>query len=173
MFEIKVTSEASELVLIADVKSQLYITHTDDDTYLTALIPKARKAVEKYCRVAIGSQEITFLFDACGGTEYKLPYQPVISVDTVEFKNPLDVYEAATVTDDYTLDGVTNSHFTPGFSGRWKLVYTTGYTTIPEELKHAILLQCAYWYEHRGESGDGLCEAARTAAKGFIDYSWM
>jgi len=56
MYDVKTVTDVSSetaLVSLSDVKAHLYITHSDDDTYLTALIGKCRKMVEHYCNIAI------------------------------------------------------------------------------------------------------------------------
>jgi len=96
----------------------------------------------------------------------------VASVDAVTYKTDIDTYEALTVT-DYDTDGEAKKTFTPFLSGRFKIEYTTGYTTIPADLKHAIVCQIAYLYENRGnEIKPGLCQMAANLADGYKDYSW-
>jgi len=176
MYDVKiVTDVASEtaLVSLSDVKAHLYITHSDDDTYLTALIGKCRKTVEKHCNIAIGSQELMWTVDLEAHEEVTIPYQPVISVDNVEVKTDFATYELVTANEDYDVDGQAKKTFTPFAKGRYKIEYTTGYTTVPADLKHAIVCQIAYLYENRGnETKPGLCEMAANLADGYKDYSW-
>jgi valyl-tRNA synthetase len=81
-----VTDVSSEVLTLTDVKAHLYITHTNDDDYLTALITRARKQIQNYCTIAIGSQEWVWLADFVGNVETQIPYQPVITVDDVKEK---------------------------------------------------------------------------------------
>jgi len=84
MYDVKTVTDVSSetaLVSLSDVKAHLYITHSDDDTYLTALIGKCRKMVEHYCNIAIGSQEKIWTVDLNENEEVLIPYQPVASVD--------------------------------------------------------------------------------------------
>lgn len=175
MYDVKTVTDVSSetaLVSLSDVKAHLYITHSDDDTYLTALIGKCRKMVEHYCNIAIGSQEKVWTVDLNENVEVLIPYQPVISVDAVTYKTDIATYEALTAT-DYDTDGEAKKTFTPFLSGRFKIEYTTGYTTVPADLKHAIVCQIAYLYENRGnEIKPGLCQMAINLADGYKDYSW-
>lgn len=68
----------------------------------------------------------------------------------------------------------------PGLN-RYKITYKTGWgTSTPDDLKQAILLQCAWLYEHRGEEDanrynwlPGVCEAAMVFADKYKRQSWL
>ena len=173
MFDIKTTIEASELVTLSDVKAHLYITHSDDDTYLTALIPKARKQIENYCTVAIGSQTKVWTFDGDGICEYQIPFHPIISITSVAQKTDIATYTALVSNTDYEIDGQLFQTIKPFSSGRFKVTYVCGYVTLPEDLKQSILVQVAYLYENRAENVNGLCKMAKEIARNYKDYSWL
>jgi uncharacterized phiE125 gp8 family phage protein len=175
IFDIKQVSEvATELLTLTDVKAHLYITHTNDDDYLTALITRVRKQIENYCTIAIGSQEKVWVADLVGNTEYQIPYQPVISVDTASQKTDYSTYELVTAGTDYDVDGEQEKSFTPFISGRFKVEYTTGFTVLPEDLKQAWLMQCGYLYENRGdEAKSGLSEMVKDIINPYRDLSWV
>lgn len=174
MFEVKlITDVSSELITTSEVKTHLKITYTDDDTYIGTLITKARKLIEGYCNISIGSQEREWYFDGISQTEYSIPYAPVISVDQVDIKTDYATYETLTVTDDYDMDGGSFLTFTPFQSGRFKVAYTCGYTTLPAQLKQGWLMQCAYMYENRGDEGkSGICPEAKDYLNLSKNYSW-
>lgn len=173
MFDIKHVTQPSEAVTTTEVKRKLGITYTDDDTLLGEFITTARQQVERYCGIAIGSQTKEWWFDACDGYEYPIPYPPIISVDTVSLKTDLATYTTKTVSTDYDTDGAINKTFKPFTSGRWKVAYTCGYTTVPQALKDAIETQVVHLYEHRGdEENKGLCQMAKDKCDQFKDYSW-
>jgi uncharacterized phiE125 gp8 family phage protein len=135
------------------VKPYLKISHTDEDSLLDVLITASRQMIEKWCGIAIGEQERQWIIDASCETE--IPYGPVTSVDAVEYKTA-DGYEAKTLDDDYEVeDGARFPTFKPLTEGRWKVDYTTGYTsdTIESELKTIWLKLIAHLYVNRGDSG--------------------
>lgn len=175
IFDIKlVTDVASELLTLTDVKAHLYITHTNDDTYLTYLITRARKQIENYCSIAIGSQTRVWVADFTGNVETQIPFQPVISVDQVSEKTDFSTYTLVTVGTAYDVDGEHEKTFTPFYNGRFKVEYTTGYTTCPDDLKQGWLCQIAYLYENRGdESKQGLTEVAKDLIAPYRDLSWQ
>lgn len=174
IYDVKQVSEVvTELLTLSDVKSHLYITHTNDDDYLTSLITRARKQIENYCTIAIGSQEKVLLADFIGNQEIQLPYQPVISVDTVSVNSTWSTYDEVTLNTDYGIDGVQEKTFTPFYSGRFKVEYTTGFTTLPEDLKQGWLCQIAYLYENRGDmEKQGLSWLTKDLVSAYKDYSW-
>ena len=174
MVDLKLVTDATDLLTLSEVKAHLYITHTDDDTYLTSLITRARKQIQNYCTIAIGSQEWVWIADLVGSVEMQIPYQPVISVDTASVKTAYNTYELVTAGTDYDVDGELEKSFTPFYNGRFKVEYTTGYTECPDDLKQGWLAQIAYLYENRGdESKQGLSEVAKDLIAPYRDYSWV
>lgn len=154
MFESKVTTAvASELLTAADIKDAMRITFTDDDTLLGDLIKAARQAIEKHCSISIGTQTITSTLDLNGWEEIELPFGPVQSITTVTYKSDFATYSAAIASEDYDTDGVDYLTFTPFTSGRWKIVYQTGYSTLPDDLKSFWIRLVTFYYENRGDSG--------------------
>ena len=174
IFDLKlVTDVATELLTISDVKSHLYITHSNDDDYLTALITRSRKQIQNFIKKAIGSQEWVWVIDAVGSEELQIPYQPVITVDLVSEKTDFQTYEPIVLSTAYDTDGEHEKTFTPFYSGRFKVEYTTGYTTLPDDLKQAWLIQINHLYENRGDVKEqGLSEMAKDILAPYIDYSW-
>lgn len=195
-------SNPSEPLTLTQVKAHLIITSTDDDTMLTELITQCRKSVEDYCAISIVVKTITLIADLC--KEWELPYGPVTGIQGVltrtgnEGSGP-GTYE--TQTSGWTTDGdeflsfspAAGGGFNPGspFTGhfqwgpyaspygfginRYKIIYTAGYTTVPEPLKLAILNEIAFRYEHRGEGDEfnGICLAAQRIAEPFKRMLWF
>lgn len=169
-----VTDVESEVLTLTDVKAHLYITHTNDDDYLTALITRARKQIENYCTIAIGSQERVWVSDLQYDIEYQIPYQPVISVDVASLKTDTATYTVKTANTDYEVDGVQEKTFSPFSDGRWKVEYTTGYVVLPDDLKQGWLAQILYLYENRGdENKQGLSEITKDLVAPYRDLSWV
>lgn len=128
------------------------------------------RSVENYCGIAIGSQEREWKFDT-EEVDNKVPHGPVISIEAVSRKTPLYEYAALTENEDYEIDGNTLSLYK---TGRFKVEYTCGYTTLPADLKLGILNEIAYRYTHRGEElGGGFSKDAIELIKQYKDYSWL
>lgn len=198
----KVESSPAEPLTLTQVKAHLIITSTDDDTMLTALITQCRIAVEEYCAISVVSKTITLIADLC--REWELPYGPVTGIQSVATRTGGEgsgpgVY--ATQDSGWTTDGSEFLSFCPapaggfnpgvpftgyfqwgpyaspfGFRGnRYKIIYTAGYSTVPELLKLAILNEISFRYENRGDMKDfdGICFAAQTIADPFKRKLWF
>lgn len=194
-------SSPTEPVTLTQVKAHLIITSTDDDTLLTALITSCRKAIEEYCAISIVVQDVTVIADLC--KEWELPYGPtygrISSVQTRtggEGSGP-GIY--TTQISGWTIDGSDFNVFSPSNAGgfnpgapfrgffkwgpyaspyaygenRYKIIYTAGYSSVPDLLKLAILNEITFRYENRGESPDGICFAARTIADPLKRQLWF
>lgn len=198
----RVESSPTEPVTLTEVKAHLIITSTDDDTLLTALITQCRKAIEEYCAISIVSKTITMTADLC--KEWELPYGPVTGIQSVQTRTGGEgsgpgVY--ATQESGWTTDGeefltfapTTAGTFNPGapFTGhfqwgpyaspygstfmRYKIVYTAGYSTVPQALNLAIMNEIAFRYELRGNemNFDGICFPARAIADPYKRNLWF
>lgn len=154
MLQTKVITSPEELLLVADVKAALAVTFTDDDTLLESLISASRETIEKYCGISIGSQSRECYVDINQWEEMEIPFGPVISLDAVSYKSDYGEYTAALSGEDYDSDGVDFLTFTPFTSGRWKLEYTAGYETLPNDLKNYWIRLVAWYYENRGDQGN-------------------
>lgn len=175
MFDVKVTTEvSSELMSVADAKTHLKITHTDDDTYLGELVASTRKELEEYTTRSIGSQVRVWTVDVGAYVETLIPYGPVNTLTTVAEKTDYNTYETLTQFTDFDTDGQADMTFVPFWTSRYKLTYTAGYTTLPEGLKAAWLNEIAYRYEHRGdEQISGVCEATKVLANPYKVMAWV
>ena len=199
----------SEPVTLAQIKEQCIVTFDDDNTLLTRLGKLARTAVENYCNISIIGKTVTLIADLYNEWELPYgPVVAVTSVksrSTNEGSGPL-VY--STLETGWATDGVEFKTFIPGgansfnpselFRGyfqwghyaspygqpapynRYQITYTTGYTTVPDDLKQAILMQVAYMYERRGEEpaaacqwSGNICEEARLLANPYIRQAWI
>lgn len=174
MNKVEIVTEVADettVISLSDVKSHLYITHTDDDTYLTTLIGKARKQVEHLTSRAIGTQAFRWTVDLCAGEEYKIPYGPVSTFTSASLKEAINSYTSLTVNTDYEVEGL--DLFRCFTTGRYKILYSAGYSTLPANLKQAILIQIGWLYERRGsEDSAGVSQAAKDLSSPYKDYSW-
>lgn len=193
-------SSPTEPVTLTQVKAHLIITSTDDDTLLTALITSCRKAIEEYCALSIVPKTITLIADLC--KEWELPYGPATGILQVSTRTGSEgsgpgTYQ--TQTSGWTTDGDEFLSFSPSNAGgfnpgspfrgffqwgpyaspyaygenRYKIIYTAGYSTVPDLLKLAILNEITFRYENRGEQTEGICFAARTIADPLKRQLWF
>jgi uncharacterized phiE125 gp8 family phage protein len=159
---------STEIVTPTQLKAHLQITYTDDDTYLTDLIKACRAAIEQFCCISLVSKTVTVLGDLY--CERELPYGPVSTFTSASLKTSTGTYTAKIANTDYELDGITNGFqiFKPFISGRWKLVYTAGYTlaSVPPDLILDLKRICGYCYEHKGDEALTSLQGGQQRPKG-------
>ena len=141
-------SGVTEPVTVVDVKAYAKIdTGTADDTILGYLITTARQQCEDFTGISIISRTVTaYLTNRCGGIFF--PYGPVKSITSITDQDG----NALVADTDYKIAGTSWPQLLWPKWDNLVAVYTTGYTTLPQEIKTAILQQTFYLYENRGES---------------------
>lgn len=86
--------------------------------------------------------------------EWELPYGPVtglLSVMTRAFTQGSGTSAYETETEGWNTDGDEFLTFTPNIDNRYKLVYTTGMPSVPEDLKQAVLEEILYRYKNKAD----------------------
>jgi len=183
---IVVTSEPSvEPVSTADMKTHLRITHSDDDTYIAALVKAARIWCEEYQNRAYIFQTIELRLDEFpeGGGEIELPRPPLESVTSVKYIDTggnTQTWDTA----NYTVDKYYHpARIVEAYSKSWvntrdvinavTVTYVAGYGStanlVPASIVHAIKLIVSHWYEHREEVTDRTFKEVPLAAKALLD----
>lgn len=161
----EVTDDADvEPVTLPEAKKQVHAEHhTDDDTYLTALIVAARDHAERYTGTRIAQQIVTVKCDGFDDFDW-LPVAPVESVtityvDTAGATQTLadTVYELR--ADDLDASIVLKYGQTwPAIQmgSRITVLATVGYVTVPAALKHALLMFISDAFERREPAASGV-----------------
>lgn len=158
----RVEYSVMEPVDLTEVKTHLHVTDSDNDTELTDLITKCRKAIGNYCSVSIVNTRITLIADFDG--EWDLPYGPVTGLESVATKDTTigsGIPGFTTLDEGWTVEGDVFYTCSPY---RHKLIYTAGYETVPEDLKLAVLNEIYFRYENKGQNDNNVCMAARKLA---------
>lgn len=174
IIDIRKTDTGSEPLTLTEVKTHLHITDSDNDTELTALITQCRKVVEAYCSISIVNKDVIMIADL--DREWELPWGPVTGIAGVQTGSrgtgsaPV-TYE--TEEEGWIVDGMDFLTFTSAFYTRYKLYYTTGFSSVPADLKLAILNEILFRYENRGDTGDKICKEAEELALPYKRLSWM
>jgi uncharacterized phiE125 gp8 family phage protein len=163
---ILVTPPAAEPVSLPEAKTHLRITHAEDDAYIAKLIAAARRAVEQATGLRLITQSWSLFTDRWPGCPaLSLQTAPVQAIDDVITYGEEDtpaVVDAA----HYFLDSaarparvVLRDGRTPPRGGRpanaLEVRFTAGFGAagdVPEDLRQAVLLTLAHWFDHRGEA---------------------
>lgn len=150
----------ADLISTATYKQMTGITSTNQDTRIAQLIVSVSQLVKTYCNntfVDFVSSAKTETFNVDYNEHFvQLTETPIISVTSVsERDNPTASYTGLTVNSDYYVDSVTDTIFRVDSGGNEKqfksgkgavtVVYTAGYSTIPQDLELAVMDLVTYY----------------------------
>lgn len=135
-----------EPVTLAEAKSYARcLTGTAEDTLFNILISAARNSIEKFTGLSLVEKSVKVSFMNPAGY-FELPYGPVTNDPVIKDSNGLVITP--------TVIGYDFPVIQDAFYDYATAEYTVGYTTIPVELKVAILDQITFLYENRGDNSD-------------------
>ena len=129
------------------------------------MITEAREAIEKVAGLSLIPKTAVVFFKNTGGN-FELPYGPVGTVSEI-----YDIRSGQVVAStQYLLVGSKYPSLVYPTYDILRATYTTGFTTVPDDLKIAILDQINYSYENRGVDSfhydyRGICEKAMRACQ--------
>ncbi len=146
------TDTADEPVNVEELKNYLRISNDSEDDIVELMGKAARKKLEGYTGRYFKLVNITVTLKNEMG-DLTLPYYP--NGDVV-YKDMEDA-----VIDDFDLTDERCDPFTA--------TYDTGYETLPDDLKLAIMAQVAFSYQNRGDDNKagGLSEYAKVLASNY------
>lgn len=156
---------AAEPVSLQQAKSQLRVSHSDDDLYISGLISVSRDLVEKitHRQILPASYTLTLEKFPDGKNRIELPRAPLLSVQRVDYVNT-DGDSTTLATSVYAVDTTTepgciylNANQTWPATEAWnpqavEIQFQAGYSKsskIPRTLIQAILVSIAHLYENR------------------------
>jgi len=150
------------IITVADLKAHMRVTHTAEDTLISALRSAAISWVEEHCNIKLGSYTARGYLP--GFYNSYIPIGPVTAVTEVKYQTTADT--------DYTTDLTTlvaGNWFTDTISQPARIAFrdypnvyeyaltpvvvsfTAGYGTVPAPVLQAIRLLVAHMYENRQE----------------------
>jgi uncharacterized phiE125 gp8 family phage protein len=170
MSSILTTAPTVEPISLAEAKSHLRVTHSDDDTYISTLISSARRAVEQSYDVSLLQQSWSYFQDRWPAASFiVLPKFPVLSISDIFIFGDDDV--AATLNHaHYYLDAASRPARVILRDGRSfpiagrsangieiKIVAGFGAlaSAVPQTIRQALLIIIADWYASRGDVDAG------------------
>ncbi len=158
----------NEPIALDDIKSHLRISNSDDDTAIAGLQVAARHALEARSGVAFLPQQWRFRTKKPASRDIILPVTPVLSIDEVRLIHA-DGTQTELDEDAYSIElgSIGRIHLTNAPTSlltlngrshtRLEIVFTAGYNSneaIPEELRHAIRLLTAHFFETRESASE-------------------
>jgi len=166
--ELPVPAAATALATLEAVKLYMGISGTTQDAKLTAIIPAAEAAVKTYCDQNLVSD--TYTDYVSGEDSYKwsflaLQQRPITSVTSIHRWNGADYITALVEIDDYRVNGdEVLGRFVSGWQNH-KVIYTAGYTTIPDDLQQATCMVVKSLFDRSNK-------AAGVASEKIGDYAY-
>ena len=136
----------TEPVTLAEAKNYCRVTTNADDALITDLITEAREAVEKATGTCIVQKNVTIWFNN-PASNFNLPYGPM---DPTTFKLYDDINNTEVLAANYRLVGGQYPSLNFPIWNQLRATYTSGFTSVPKDLKTAILDQIDFDYENRG-----------------------
>lgn len=147
------------LITKAEYKAYVGINSTNSDAEIDSLIPKVSELVKSYCRrtfIDHYNDEKIELF--IGGDRLYLKEFPVDKVLLLEYSSDYGQnYQELTEFTDWVLDVNedaivplnTQKTFSEAING-YKVMYTGGYETVPQDLKLAVMDLVTYYRKNEG-----------------------
>lgn len=156
------TEPSVEPVTVGEAKIHLRVSNTDDDAYITTLITAARKNLEIQMRRAFVNTTYKLQLD-------EFPEEIVLPGGTLQSVTHLKYYDEDGVQQTWTSSNyLTDVYSVPGKLVRapdidWpsiqertnaiEIQYVAGYgaaaSNVPADIRQAILIMVAHFYEHR------------------------
>ncbi len=155
------TQMPSDAVTVQEVKQQLRVDSTAEDQLIGRYISAAQEYLEGPYGIGVllGTQKWTAYFDRFYGI-IRLPLYPVQSIDEITY---VDQDGATQVLDsgEYRVDLIGNpARITTEYNVTWPVTrarepnavaikFTGGWSSIPEDLRQAVVLLASHMYEMR------------------------
>ena len=145
----------TEPVTLSEVKAQLKLDTSADDTLITALITQARMQMEAFTGTSIVEHDIEVIAKLDGCNLFELPYGPLSDIPDLVIQELKVLGGTATTltSTQYDLYGGHFAQLRSPYDGMYSMTYTAGYDPLPQPLRLSIIHQAAYLYEHRGDEG--------------------
>ena len=149
------TGGITEPVTLAQAKEYARIDGSSEDSLITSLITMARTHCESYTGKCIVLKTVTidsFTFPY----QFQMPYGPLTNILNISKCVTLDQNGVETPLTYQVNAGLFPKLFILGGAQnyKFKLIYTAGFTTVPEDIKLAIKMMVNTLYERREDFSD-------------------
>ena len=171
------TPPSVDVVSLAEVKAHLFISDSESDTHLSALIAAAAAACSIYCGRGLGLATYVYTLDEfpSGGNRIRLPVTPLVADQTTIAYVDVDG-ASRTIDAADLLIGLRTGQVAPADWNRPEAVTVTfqagkAPASLPKQAKQAILLTVGHYWANRGDeirAADPTGSAALPVAARFL-----
>lgn len=164
-WESEVSGEVGAAITVAQAKTHLRITNSDEDTYIEALTLVSTEWCEEFQRRVYVQRQVVDKFDKFPST-IRPRRSPLISVDSVKYVDTNGVTQTLDAAEYDVGTYQEPGRITPAYTKSWPsiravinaviLTYQAGYAnraSIPTGMKHAVKLMVFHLYENREAVG--------------------
>lgn len=158
---------ATEPVTLAEAKAHLRVDGEADDSYIASLIVTSRLQIEAALGLALVTQSWRLQLDEWPPDHViEMPMRPLAAINAISVATG-DSTSITLSLSAYIVDGTANPariSFTslppaPGAIARGIAIdFTAGFgsaASVPRDIRHALLLLVAHWFEHREPAASG------------------
>lgn len=176
-----VTPPGSQPVTLDDAKLQCRIPEADTthDVLLAKYVENAAETIERATGSRLGEHTMRLELDGFPSGEIDLCVYPVISITSVEYDDTANVTQGLNVDADYWQDlggmypklkPVTSWPATmAGKPASVRITMQVGFTTdLPPDIRHAVLIRVAEYFQNNAESSQQESFAAETTVKALL-----
>jgi uncharacterized phiE125 gp8 family phage protein len=159
------TDISSEPVSLDEMKLYLNVDNQYWDTLIYTLISSARTNLERYTGCTFGTKTLVSTFQQVA-SNIDIPYGPIQSITHVKSIDEGGVKTTLTAGTDYLITGnnFKNIRFF-GIDTPIEIEYVAGYTSLPTDLKIAIMKQVAIDFQYRESTIEGSVTELSNSAK--------
>lgn len=184
----KVTAEpTTEPVVAANMREQLRIDHTTEDTYLAGLAKAARRNVENWIKRKTATQTVTLTCDCFPAGNWELPFPPIQAVTGIAYRDSAGDSQSLTVPTLHNADEPNIPAVLQEPSTGWPstddepaavtVTMTAGYgddaADVPDGILLAIKMLAAHWYNYREAASTNAPETIPMHVESLLtEYKW-
>jgi len=164
--DVQITNDiSSEPVSVATMKEYLNIDYGSWDSLIATLISSARTNLERYTGCTFGTKTLVSTFQQVSDN-IDIPYGPIQSITHVKSIDESGTKTTLTAGTDYLITGnnFKNIRFF-GIDTPIEIQYVAGYTSLPSDLKVAIMKQVAIDFQYRESTIEGSVTELSNSAK--------
>jgi uncharacterized phiE125 gp8 family phage protein len=155
------TAPVLQPLTLTELKAQLRLDTSDEDTYLTSLLVAATVFCEDFQNRSYLTQTWDLGYDAFPSF-FRIPRAPLQSISSITYVDPDGTTQTLAST-QYRVDTLSEpGRVFPAYTVNWPEVrivsnsvlvrFVSGWTSaalVPSPIKQAIALLVAHWFEHR------------------------